>query len=113
MAWRKFDQLLLLRIQITKIPIDPVHGSWMALNTKSSGERSITMAIFIMSANIAGLASGQVFQAKDKPLYRTAWTTVLALSAIGVAAAVWSNVQYWLLNRRLAKAGEEVKRYHP
>ncbi|KAH8172467.1 major facilitator superfamily protein [Sarocladium implicatum] len=90
----------------------PVHGSWMALNTKSSGERSITMAIFIMSANLAGLASGQIFQAEDKPLYRTAWTTVLSLSCFGVVAAAWSNLQYWFLNRRLAKAGEEVKRYH-
>ncbi|KAK0388596.1 hypothetical protein NLU13_4839 [Sarocladium strictum] len=90
----------------------PVHGSWMALNTKSSGERSITMAIFIMSANVAGLASGQIFQAEDKPLYRTAWTTVLSLSCIGVAAASWSNLQYWVLNRRAVKAGAEVKPYH-
>ncbi|KAL2206535.1 alternative sulfate transporter [Sarocladium strictum] len=90
----------------------PVHGSWMALNTKSSGERSITMAIFIMSANVAGLASGQIFQAADSPLYRNAWTTVLALSCFGVVAAAWSNLQYWFLNRRAAKAGAEVAMYH-
>lgn len=70
------------------------------------------MAIFIMSANVAGLASGQIFQAEDKPLYRTAWTTVLSLSCIGVAAASWSNLQYWVLNRRAVKAGAEVKPYH-
>lgn len=32
----------------------PINGSWMALNAQSAGERSMTMAILIMSANSAG-----------------------------------------------------------
>ncbi|KAM5341445.1 hypothetical protein ACJ41O_014476 [Fusarium nematophilum] len=84
----------------------PVNGSWMALNAKSAGERSITMAIFIMAANMAGIASGQIFQAHDAPLYQAAWTTTLCLSCAGVAAAAWTNFQYWFLARRNSQRPE-------
>ncbi|KAH6693765.1 alternative sulfate transporter [Plectosphaerella plurivora] len=73
----------------------------------SSEERSVTMAIFIMAANISGIASGQLFQAHDAPRYRTAWTVTVALSCVGVLGSVMSNLQYWVLNRRIAKRGEK------
>ena len=39
----------------------------MALNTKSAGERSITMAVFIMAANAAGIIGSQLFREDDGP----------------------------------------------
>lgn len=77
----------------------------MALNAKSAGERSITMAIFVMSANASGIISSQIFQAHDAPQYRTAWTVVLALSCTGLVSCALTNAQYWYLNRRNVKAG--------
>ncbi|KAL1622434.1 hypothetical protein SLS54_004999 [Diplodia seriata] len=102
-----------------------VNGSWLALNARSAGERSITMALFIMAANAAGIVGGQLFQASDKPLYKTGWTVIVALTSVGLVFTVLANLQYWWLNRGIvrrerqsAMAGEgimseeAVHRYH-
>jgi hypothetical protein len=82
----------------------------MALNARSAGERSITMAIFVMSANLAGIIGSQLFQAQDAPIYRTGWTVIMALVSIALLMSMIANVQYWLLNRFQKRKGEE--RYH-
>lgn len=84
----------------------PVYGSWIALNTKSPGERSVTMAIFIMSAIVSGIVSGEVFQAADAPRDQTAWSVLVALLCLAVTAAAVTNFQYWYLNRRNAKKSD-------
>lgn len=85
----------------------------MALNARSSGERSITLAIFIMSANCSGIVGSQLFQQEDKPLYRVGWTVAVALVPFSLLLSLWANVQYRLFNRRLAKQGKltEETRY--
>ncbi|KAM0285785.1 hypothetical protein ACHAQH_001247 [Verticillium albo-atrum] len=88
-------------------PWHPLNGSWMSLNAKSAGERSITFAILIMSANTSGIVGGQLFQQQDAPLYRTGWSVIIALVSLAVFASAVSNVQYWILNRRNAKQGVE------
>lgn len=92
-----------------------VNGSWLALNARTAGERSITMALFIMSANAAGIIGGQLFQSQDKPLYQTGWTAIVGLTSAGLVFAVLANLQYWWLNRGIrrrerqsAMAGEGV-----
>jgi len=89
----------------------PINGSWMALNAGSAGERSVTMAVFIMAANTAGIIGSQLFQASDAPLYRTGWTAIVILVSVSLLAMIVANVQYWVLNRRLRKKGSE-KRYY-
>jgi hypothetical protein len=79
---------------------DPVNGSWMALNTDTSGERSITMAVLIMSANTSGIVGSQIFQQEDRPLYRTGWSIILALATFALMMSVVANLQYRALNRR-------------
>ncbi|KAK3363129.1 alternative sulfate transporter [Lasiosphaeria hispida] len=83
----------------------PTNGSWLALNTGSAGERSITMAIFIMSANTAGIVGSQLFQQKDAPLYPTGWSAILGLVTLALVASIAANVQYYVLNRRNPKEG--------
>ncbi|KAF2086701.1 alternative sulfate transporter [Saccharata proteae CBS 121410] len=85
------------------------NGSWMALNCRSAGERSITMALFIMAANCSGIIGSQLFQADDKPLYAKGWAAIVGLTSAGLFFSVVANVQYWWLNRRLRKkeAGSE------
>ncbi len=83
----------------------------MALNARSAGERSITMAIFIMSANCSGIIGSQLFQAKDKPLYRTGWTVIVSIISVALFFTILANFQYWYLNRRLRRAGKEVVLY--
>ncbi|CAG9945274.1 unnamed protein product [Clonostachys rosea f. rosea IK726] len=91
----------------------PINGSWMALNAKSAGERSITMAILIMAANASGIVGGQIFQASDAPNYKVGWSVSVALSCIGFVSSVVANVQYWKLNRLNKKKGNTGFVYHP
>lgn len=72
----------------------------MALNTDTSGERSITMAVLIMSVNTSGIVGSQIFQQEDRPLYRTGWTIILALASFSLVMYVVANIQYHVLNRR-------------
>ncbi|KAH7152046.1 major facilitator superfamily domain-containing protein [Dactylonectria estremocensis] len=78
----------------------PVNGSWMALNSGTPGERSITLAIQIMSANTGGIIGSQIFQAKDGPLYPVGWSVILGLVTLGVVCSVLANLQYFILNGR-------------
>ncbi|KAL2211264.1 alternative sulfate transporter [Sarocladium strictum] len=91
----------------------PVNGSWMALNAKSDGERSVSMALFNVAAQCAGIAAGQIFQASDAPRYETAWTVVMSLACVGVTACALTNVQYWWLNRYNKKRGIQTFVYSP
>jgi hypothetical protein len=90
---------------------DAVNGSWLALNTRSAGERSITMAVLIMAANLSGIIGSQVFQAQDAPLYKTGWTVILALVSVALLMSALANVQYWLLNRVQKREGEDRYKY--
>lgn len=83
--------------------LDAVNGSWMSLHAKSDGERSVTMAIFIMSANSAGIIGSQLFQASDSPQYYTGWTLIMSLVAVGFVSSLVANAQYWFLARRQRK----------
>lgn len=71
------------------------------------------MAIYVMSANISGIASGQIFQEHDKPRYQTAWSVTVALSCLAVTFSALANFQYWYLNRRNAKNGGAKYVYKP
>jgi len=104
--WRKYLELESEPLYSHSLK-GPVNGSWMALNARSAGERSITLAIFIMSANTLGIIGSQLFQAKDAPLYRVGWTIIVALVSLAVVSAVVANVQYWVLNGRLRRKGVE------
>ncbi|KAK4231150.1 hypothetical protein QBC38DRAFT_259693 [Podospora fimiseda] len=83
------------------------NGSWMALNAKTAGERSITMAIFVTGANVAGIVGGQIFQAKDAPVYRTGWTTILCLTSGSLLMSIIANLQYFALNKIEKREGNE------
>ena len=83
----------------------PVNGSWMALNSRSSGERSITLAVFIMSANASGIVGSQLFQASDAPLYRVGWSVIVALVTLALVSSFVANIQYLVLNYRCWKNG--------
>jgi hypothetical protein len=83
----------------------------MSLNAQSAGERSITMAILIMSANTSGIVGSQLFQQQDGPRYQTGWTAILALVSLALASSIVGNIQYFWLNRRNKDSGEEKQVY--
>ena len=67
------------------------------------------MAILIMAANAAGIIGSQYFQASDAPLYPIGWTPIVSVVSVALLSMVWANVQYLVLNRRLAKQGSPVR----
>lgn len=81
----------------------------MALNAPTLGERSITMAVLIMSANTAGIVGAQLFKEADGPLYPRGWSNIVLIVFIGVGAVVAANVQYRVLNRKSALKGHSVR----
>ncbi|KAM0343595.1 hypothetical protein ACHAPU_008346 [Fusarium lateritium] len=89
----------------------PLNGSWMALNAGSAGERSITMAILIMSANTSGIIGSQLFQEEDGPLYKNGWTAIVGLVSFGLFMSVIANLQYYFLNGR--RIGRKGLKYSP
>lgn len=82
----------------------PVNGSWLAQNSRSPSERSITMAMFVMAANCGGIIGGQLFQTSDSPYYKNGWTAIVVLVSVAIASNIFANVQYRISNRKLAKA---------
>ncbi|KAF5004552.1 hypothetical protein FDECE_8965 [Fusarium decemcellulare] len=87
-------------------PWHPINGSWLSLNTKSAGERSVTMAMHIMAANCSGIIGTQLFRSEDAPVYRRGWTAIVCLSSAAVLFSLLANLQYYLGNgRRLHRQG--------
>ncbi|KAF2139309.1 uncharacterized protein K452DRAFT_352577 [Aplosporella prunicola CBS 121167] len=107
--------LLVLGMSVSQV-YHAVNGSWLALNSRSAGERSITMALFIMAANCAAIIGSQLFQAEDKPLYRKGWSAIVGLTSAGLVFATLANAQYRLLNKRMKRkerdgiSGEHAER---
>lgn len=81
----------------------PVNGSWLAINSRSPAERSITMAMFVMAANAGGIIGSQLFQSSDSPDYTTGWTAIVCLLSVSVAANLFTQAQYVFYNRKHAK----------
>ncbi|PLB47483.1 vitamin H transporter [Aspergillus steynii IBT 23096] len=86
----------------------PIHNTWVQVNCRDAGERSISIAMWVMSA-IAGLMAGtQIFRANDAPDYLRGLVIMIALVASGLVLASTQEVVYLFLNRRARKQGEEA-----
>ncbi|KAF7542388.1 hypothetical protein G7Z17_g11615 [Cylindrodendrum hubeiense] len=84
----------------------PLNSSWMSLNSKSSAERSINMAVVIMSASCAGIVGPQLFRQDDAPDYKKGWTIIVGLSVAAIITSIAAMLQYYFLNgRKLRRIG--------
>ncbi|KAJ5172375.1 hypothetical protein N7492_004968 [Penicillium capsulatum] len=87
----------------------PVHNSWVQLNCRDPRERSISIAMWVMSA-ISGLMAGaQYFQADDKPLYSKGLRTMIIMVSVGIASAAIQITVYIVHNRRVAQGKHQAK----
>ncbi|KAL7931464.1 MFS general substrate transporter [Trichoderma chlorosporum] len=85
----------------------PIHNSWVQLNCSDPRERSISIAMWVMSA-ISGLMAGaQYFQADDKPLYSTGLRTMIIMVSRRITSAIIQIIVYARLNQRAAKGKSE------
>lgn len=78
----------------------PVHNSWVQLNCKDPRERSISIAMWVMSA-ISGLMVGtQYYRADDMPFYNRGLKIQIIMVAIGIVFAIVQEGVYISYNRR-------------
>ena len=70
------------------------------MNCVTEGERSVTMAIHIMGANLAGIIGAQLFRQEDRPYYPKGWMAILILITFALVASGLANLQYIILNRK-------------
>ncbi|TQN65592.1 putative transporter [Colletotrichum shisoi] len=79
----------------------PLNITWMSLTCNDSEERSLAMAMIIMSANIAAIYGAQLFQEDDKPRYRRAFDSNIGILAFAlVLAAVRYGHELFQARRR-------------
>ncbi|KAM5369639.1 hypothetical protein ACJZ2D_008898 [Fusarium nematophilum] len=83
----------------------PVHNSWMQLNCHEPGERSIALAMWVMSATTGMMIGAQYFQADDAPFYQTGLRTMIIMVSVGIVFAVIQILIYLVHNNRVAAKG--------
>ncbi|KAJ3455954.1 hypothetical protein MRS44_017436 [Fusarium solani] len=91
----------------------PVHNSWTQLNCHETGERSIALAMWVMSATTGMMIGTQYFQAEDRPFYHVGLRTMIVMVAIGIFSAIVQLFVYVAHNRRVVRGkypdGDERK----
>lgn len=79
----------------------PLNITWMSLLAcRDPEERSLAMAMIIMSANIGAIYGAQLFQSDDKPLYRRGFSVNIGLLAFGLMLTTLRQVDEILRIRR-------------
>ncbi|KAF9878284.1 alternative sulfate transporter [Colletotrichum karsti] len=87
----------------------PVHNSWVQLNCREPGERSISIAMWVM-LSISGLMVGtQYYRANDTPFYQTGLRTQIIMVSVGMAFAMLQVVIYTVHNKRVAQGKYKPK----
>lgn len=86
----------------------PVHNTWLQLNCRSPGERSISIAMWVMSA-ISGLMVGtQYYQAEDRPFYSNGLRIQIIMVSVGIVFAILQVGIYKVHNKRVAEGKHEA-----
>ncbi|KAK2015408.1 inner membrane transporter yfaV [Colletotrichum eremochloae] len=87
----------------------PAHNIWLQVNCRDPRERSIGIAMWVMSA-ISGLMVGtQYFRGNDLPFYDKGLLTMIIMVSVGMAAALFQEAVYVVHNRRVAQGKSKPK----
>ncbi|WQF78424.1 Putative major facilitator superfamily, MFS transporter superfamily [Colletotrichum destructivum] len=87
----------------------PAHNTWLQVNCRDPGERSIGIAMWVMSA-ISGLMVGsQYFRGNDLPFYDKGLLTMIIMVSVGMTFALLQEAVYFVHNRRVAQGKHTPK----
>ncbi|KAE9572462.1 hypothetical protein CGMCC3_g11408 [Colletotrichum fructicola] len=96
-------------INAFSVSYHPAHNTWVQVNCREAGERSIAIAMWVMSA-ISGLMVGsQYFRANDLPFYDRGLLTMIIMVSVGMAFALLQELVYFVHNRRVAQGKHKSK----
>ncbi|RDW71464.1 hypothetical protein BP6252_08027 [Coleophoma cylindrospora] len=98
--WAKFG--LWTAVNGFAVGYHPVHNTWLQLNSADPIERSISIAMWVMSANTGMMYGTQYFRADDLPLYSRGLSTMIGLVSAGLCLVFLQRAIYVVCNRRLA-----------
>ncbi|KAK3388466.1 major facilitator superfamily domain-containing protein [Sordaria brevicollis] len=98
----------------------PVHNTWVQLNCRDERERSVGIAMWVMSAILGLMAGTQYYRMGDGPFYERGLLIQICMVAAGIFFALMQIGIYVVHNRRVAegkvkpgKDGEEPQVYVP
>ncbi|KAK3315814.1 inner membrane transporter yfaV [Apodospora peruviana] len=102
----------------------PAHNTWLQLNCHGAEERSISIAMWVMSANTGMMVGTWYYRANDKArkgvysgsevlvtphsTYDTGLLTQIGMVAVGIAFALLQEGIYVVHNRRVEVAGQKA-----
>ncbi|OLN94298.1 putative transporter YIL166C-like protein 4 [Colletotrichum chlorophyti] len=87
----------------------PTHNTWLQVNCRDDGERSIGIAMWVMSA-ISGLMVGsQYFRGDDLPFYDKGLLTMIIMVSVGMVFALLQETVYFVHNRRVLQGKHKPK----
>ncbi|KAK9709664.1 hypothetical protein K7432_008886, partial [Basidiobolus ranarum] len=81
----------------------PINAAWLTENVAPMGKRSIALAMYIMSVNINGLASSQIYRDDDKPRFHRGNWIIIGLAILTIILFIAQRYHYIFLNRRREK----------
>ncbi|KAF1913441.1 major facilitator superfamily domain-containing protein [Ampelomyces quisqualis] len=90
-------------INTLAIGYHPIHNSWLQLNCKEPGERSISIAMWVMSAMSGLMVGTQYYRGDDVPFYNKGLRIQIIMVAIGMFFAIVQHLVYVVHNRRAIK----------
>ncbi|KAI0128685.1 inner membrane transporter yfaV [Xylariales sp. AK1849] len=95
-------------INSSAVGYHPIHNSWLQLNCKEPAERSISIAMWVMSAMLGLMMGTQYFRADDTPFYDKGLRTTIIRVLIGMAFAISQVLVYKVHNQRVVGGSHRV-----
>ncbi|QDS70054.1 hypothetical protein FKW77_004210 [Venturia effusa] len=86
-------------------PSVPQGLAWASVNVGGTLKRSVSIATFVMFANVSALSSAFIFLPRFAPLYRTSFSILLSTTSAGCALSIYMT--YWF--RRENARREAIK----
>lgn len=85
----------------------PLVICWIVMNLRGHAERSIGTAWTIGFGNIGGVVATFAFVATDAPRYTKGYNVCLAVTAVGLVAAILYGLLVWRQNKQLKNSSEQ------
>ncbi|KAK3940431.1 major facilitator superfamily domain-containing protein [Diplogelasinospora grovesii] len=87
----------------------PAHNTWLQLNCHEAEERSVSIAMWVMSANTGMMVGTWYYRGEDKPSYNNGLLIQICMVSFGLAAAMFQEATYIIHNRRAASGKHGVR----
>ncbi|KAJ5631390.1 uncharacterized protein N7484_011490 [Penicillium longicatenatum] len=103
--WSKFG--LWTTVNGLAVGYHPIHNAWIQMNCQSPEERSIAVAMFVMTATSGLMAGTQIFrQGESSELYPKGIIIMIALVLAGLLLTGLQELIYFIQNRNTRKRSD-------